>query len=432
MFVENKLSMTNIKMTLTKDRIYCSLLMLLGVFSTLQAFSVFNKTIFSIVLILLSVYILLRRKLYLFNNKLFFGYIIVSFITTGLTFFNDDFETVYLNTAILALLNMVLLYIVGASLVDRKEMSYFIDGFKLSCYIQLVWCLVQIIASRLFNINVNTILFNNILGYSGTFSSLRDGEIVCTGLHWHAANLIPIITVVLLLKTKIIWKILAVLAAVFSQSATMIIALGLVFLFKFAVLIKKVINGGRIINDKNIVSVISIVVCVTILAIIFAPKIIELLSYLIKRIADITSNEAGNSSAVHFRYYTSLPDVFKRASFITIMFGIGLGCSGLIFSSFYGQYEDITWIVESDFVNTLLSNGIIGFVIFYLFIIFLIRKLMLAKRVELAAFIFILLICGITYNLQFVWVVLLEIILAKYYSINGKSYADINVNNCNL
>ena len=75
------------------------------------------------------------------------------------------------------------------------------------------------------------------------------------------------------------------------------------------------------------------------------------------------------------------------------------------------QYSNLSsFVVESDIINTLLSTGIIGFILFYGWLIAIMLK---GKRInwKYTACIGVILIEGIAYEVQMDWVIVFEIIM---------------------
>ena len=120
-------------------------------------------------------------------------------------------------------------------------------------------------------------------------------------------------------------------------------------------------------------------------------------------------------------YYILIPDIIMNNNFINALFGYGLECSGYIYSKMYGQYVGSVWVIESDIVNTLLNVGIIGFVIYYWIIyrIFFVVKANKNKN-KYRLFIVVILLSGITYNIQFNWTFLLILMLYGLAQIDRK------------
>ena len=60
-----------------------------------------------------------------------------------------------------------------------------------------------------------------------------------------------------------------------------------------------------------------------------------------------------------------ISNVVKNSSIIQFLFGYGTGNSGYTMSNLYGQYVDLkSWVVETDVMNQIYSNGIIGFILY--------------------------------------------------------------------
>lgn len=77
----------------------------------------------------------------------------------------------------------------------------------------------------------------------------------------------------------------------------------------------------------------------------------------------------------------------------------------------FGQYAELkSWVVESDVMNQLYSNGIIGFIFYYGFLLYIAIR---GYRLDRRYFILMtgLIITGITYNIQFDWIVYIEFLL---------------------
>ena len=119
----------------------------------------------------------------------------------------------------------------------------------------------------------------------------------------------------------------------------------------------------------------------------------------------------GGSANAHIRYFTAYPNVVKNGSVIQFLFGYGTGNSGYTMSKLYGQYADLkSWVVETDIMNQIYSNGIIGFILYYSFLLYIaIRGYKLNRKYFILMISIIL--AGITYNIQFDWVLFIEFLL---------------------
>ena len=76
------------------------------------------------------------------------------------------------------------------------------------------------------------------------------------------------------------------------------------------------------------------------------------------------------SANAHIRYFTAYSNVVKNGNVIQFLFGYGTGKAGYTMSKLYGQYVNLkSWVVETDVMNRIYSNGIMGVVIYYSFLL---------------------------------------------------------------
>lgn len=397
---------------MNKQKISNVLMLLLGVFSTLQIFELFSLTLFTIFLIITVIYYFSSHTIRLKRN-IFLYYGMACCLTTAFVFINPDFVLSYLHQSIVGFLNMILVLTLYFLIRNKCECNNFIRGFKISCYIQLVWCLCQISLYTIFKIDLNKIIFNDILQMSGEYSYYREGRLVATGLHWHSANLTPILIFLFFSSKNILIKIICIAITYFTQSATQMIAIILSMLYYVFYFFK----NKKVIFDKKRNANFYIVFCgfllvFIVLIVVAMPTITNTIQWLMDRVLQITSSVGGTSSAVHFSYYTRLPFIYSNVSIFTQMFGVGISSSGAIFSSLFNQYIDLIWVVESDFVNILLSQGIIGCILFYLILAKCILEIY-RYNAKYAYMLGVFVVSGFVYNIQFTWVILLELILLK-------------------
>ena len=118
-----------------------------------------------------------------------------------------------------------------------------------------------------------------------------------------------------------------------------------------------------------------------------------------------------SSSAAHFSYYLLYPEVLRRNTFLQSIFGTGYASSGYSISQISGQYASLQHCVtESDFIDILISRGFLGFIIYYIFLLQIALK---GKNVDYRYTIamIVILLQGITYNVQFEYLFFIELIL---------------------
>ena len=291
---------------------------------------------------------------------------------------------------------------------DRSGGDAFLKGFRWSCHVQIGWCLLQLVLFNTLGLDINSILFSG----SELTSHYRGGTLVCTGLHWHAANMIPIFVFYYFHRPKLWNKALAILVAIGTKNATGLIAvilcLGIDALLFFWRSLTRQCSVPR-----KLAAWIMAAVCLLLLAspIVF-PKVWELVEYLLLRLYQATNPSLGNeSSAVHLSYYTLLPKILTHIPQWEVIFGSGIGTSGYRFTQFNGQYPDMIWTVESDFTNILLSTGVVGLVLHGCFLVLLTRRLLRQKQLGWICTLWVLAVCGFVYSNQFLWVFLVELML---------------------
>lgn len=315
---------------------------------------------------------------------------------------SDDFRIGAITGGVLRIL-VLCVY----SLLDEKLALVYTRGFKISCILALIWSYLQEIVYVLTNLDLNNAIFGGLLGINGANSLGAGGEFVPTGFFTHRGTLLPILLFLFFSTSNIYFMLIIVLLAALTRATALI--LGLMVAIGFRVAVYKFENKTNKIQRKQFIAVLAGIFMVISLAVFFNKNIAEIINYVIVRISDATTNKADNSSVVHFLYYKNLPAIISNMDFLHILFGTGMGTSGQHYTWFNGQYANMgAWVVESDYIDILLSQGIIGFMVnAYL----LIRIIVLSKKYkywENIAFIIVIAFVGIMYNLQFNWVIIFE------------------------
>lgn len=391
--------MQNLKFSIKEN-----LFFLLGLFSTIQLLSIAGITVFNLVLIAVGVVFFFQKKIKLNKYSIIFS--TATIITTVLAINNndlsDDFRIGAITGGVLRAL-VLCVYI----LLDEKLALVYTRGFKISCILALIWSYLQEIVYVLTNLDLNNAIFGGILGINGANSLGTGGKFVPTGFFTHRGILLPILLFLFFSTSNIYFILIIVLLAVLTRATALI--LGLMVAIVLRAFAYKFENKTNKIQRKQFISVLACIFMVILFAVFYNKKIAEITNYVIVRITDATTNKADNSSVVHFLYYKNLPAIISNMDFIHILFGTGMGTSGQHYTWFNGQYANMgAWVVESDYIDILLSQGIIGFMVnAYL----LIRIIVLSKKYkywENIAFIIVIAFVGIMYNLQFNWFIVFE------------------------
>ena len=405
------------------------LFFLLGLFSTMQIVTVFNVTLFLVISYITLIYMLITCKKVQIRDHIIVIYLATIVFSFVLNFCMSTLTSGYQIKSIMALINVIviiLIYIMSNN--DRKKTMSFIKGFEWSCKIQLMWCVLQIVCNFFFDKDINNLIFNQILRMTENITQSREGKWVCTGLHWHAANLIPIIVYTYIFSKSLFFKIVSVIIVLFTQNTTSLLAIGLCIAADIFVIVCKVLKTRvkKIASMKLLFLLCAIFLFLCVMNKLW-PYALNKIEQVVYRFTALSGNlkggegDVGVSSLTHLNYYILIPDIIMNNNFINALFGYGLECSGYIYSKMYGQYVGSVWVIESDIVNTLLNVGIIGFVIYYWIIyrIFFVVKANKNKN-KYRLFIVVILLSGITYNIQFNWTFLLILMLYGLAQIDRK------------
>lgn len=387
-------------MKLSKFLLYMS-----GVFSTMYLFSL--KSIpFTLIFAFLYSCLYLLRKCNHFSIKelnLPFLLFILSAVITGVlnrVLWGRKFMIVPIYVYAI-----ILLFFYCISSASFSEAKTFVKGLKLSCVIHVMWCIIQFGAYTFMKLDINKIVFVDILGLVQNASRIQDGKLILSGLCFHPSNLVPTLMLTVFLFDKwYVWAIV-LLISVLSSSSTLIVCMSIAVMYKVIVYIRQ--NYYLIkINQKK---VISATVVIFLAAFVFVKfdfytvaknKFFELMTRLTER--------SDASTVAHMSYYTRLPEIYSHFSILEKLFGWGIGKSGNVFTEYFGMYKSIgDWSIESDPMNFLYSVGIIGALMFYSFLILTMVKGWKVDR-KTGVFIAILLVSGILYAVQYMWVVMLE------------------------
>lgn len=380
---------------------------LLALFSTMQIISVFGVTVFNWLLMLfavISVFKIIGNKLLKTNIGIIPVVLAAAISTLGGVIGNylpDNYRAEGIKQFIWLLCICLVFFYLNSADMKAKKVSAYIAGFKLSCEIQIIWCVLQIISYYGFHQVLNEITFNGIFHAGVEFT---ESSAVC-GLHWHRANLTPILVSYFFINSNIYIRILLFAIAVLSGSTTSQLLIALCFLIVFVQYARR-----RKFKTRQIIA--GIIVLVGIGYLTATGVVSSIIGKVVIKFANITDNDylAGAASKVHVRYYTVLPYIFSRLEPFSVIFGTGLNSSGYAFQKFINQYVNYgVWTIECDVAGILIERGILGFILFYR-MLFRMSKVFLKAKNKMAIIMILIIIGGITYNIQFTWLLLFELV----------------------
>jgi len=301
---------------------------------------------------------------------------------------------------------------------NKSILHLIIKALKVMILAHCLWMPLQYLLYKAFEFDINKFLFVDVFGFLSNASFIRNWTYYPSGLSWHSAVLAPLFVLGLLLFKSLPVRLLILFDAFICGNSTALIGVG----FCVALLIlNKLIRREPLIvwTSKTKKQVIALVIIGTIGGVFFGlfNTVLDKVIYLFMR---LFSPNKDASTEAHLAYYTDYIRVLKGSNIFQIIFGYGSGCSGYPYTVMYNRYTmHGNWSVESDIMSILVGHGIAGFAAFYTFL----GRLAVKggkKDFRYLAFMLPVLLQGFGYNIQWDYVVLIEIIML------GLINADIN------
>ena len=362
------------------------------------------------------------QKLRITRDKLILA-LFITWILSTLFCILSSISLSYKKNSIIAIVFFVPTFFAISIYSKFVKQKSFVDCFKkaliISCTIQLIWCLAQFILYSSMRIDLNQIVFSDILHMVENPSQYKLGVYHPSGMCWHSAFLAPICILAFVLSESYVIKSLAVIDAVVCNNTTALIGICICLMLTVGFALLKFLRTRKKSTSRKAIFVLIVFVLALI------PVLVCTDAFLIvgQKIIDIYERTSGivydgGSANAHIRYYTAFPKVVSSGNILQFLFGYGTGNSGYPISKLFGQYTELkSWAVESDLMHQMYSSGIIGFLLFYGLLLYIsIKGLKIDKRY------FILMIsiiaAGITYNIQFDWVIFIEFVM--YFCVKNK------------
>ena len=380
----------------------------------LVQFGIFN--LFWIVQVLFFLaHTVVIKKLRITKDKIIISLYVVWILSTLLCIVSD-IPMSYKKNSIIAIAFLIPTFFTISFFERYIKSEKFVASIKkaliITCVIQVILCMVQFILYNVAHIDLNQLVFRDIFHMVENPSQYKGGVYHPSGMCWHSAFMAPIVIIAFVLCNSYFIKVLAVADAVICNNATAMIGIGVCLVMSCVFSIVNYLRKTSKTARKR--AFITLVFITTILI----PMLVctDTMSIVYEKIVDIYERATGvvydgGSANAHIRYFTAYPDVVKNGNIVQFLFGYGTGNSGYTMSKLYGQYIELkSWVVETDIMNQLYSNGIVGFILFYGFLLYIaIKGYKLDRRYFVLMMSFIL--AGITYNIQFDWVLYLEFLL---------------------
>lgn len=269
--------------------------------------------------------------------------------------------------------------------LQYKESMY--HAIAILFRINITWGLAQFALYHLFNIRLNTIVFEELFGGSlgsgaayGTWTNFAyfggAGVLRVTGLNYDAAYFGIILALGFILEKKFIWKFLAFICAIISFSRTAIVLIVCILLFDL--LLDDYGKIKRNMYKKGLFKTIGY----TLLAVVIfcfilrnSPRIAESITHVIGRFETIFSGKSTGTNR-HILYFKAALEVnLFSLPIINKLFGIGIFCGGCALRFYSSTIPWLSlsevmklntriWPIEMDYANCILGTGLIGLFVF--------------------------------------------------------------------
>lgn len=396
--------------------------------SSLMVLQIKGRTIFLLLQILFCIYMFITTKKVVIQKSFILIFIMGELLVSlGFAMFSN-IPLSYKKAAVYTTMLMVIIFFVMSYMIYLLKNSVINielikKCLKVMCILQLHWTIVQYVLYEFLNFNINEYIFVKTLRMVDKASAFKAGNyFMPSGFCWHPAVLVPIVVISFFLFKSWYMKLITILVSFLCRNTTalicMMLCIGLVLLRQMFIILKRK-------RFNRILGLCCIVLVIMGLAVAFklgiVEKLIEKIIYIYQRIFGLV-NDHGSGDA-HKRYYTAIMDVVDISNVPQILFGYGLGASGYPFTVLFNQYSGhANWAVESDFMNILYSRGIVGFVAYYGMLAYIAIK-GYKVNYKYTFVIGIITIAGITYNIQFDWLFMINI-LFLYLVQNGYDIFD--------
>lgn len=401
--------------------------------SSLMVLQIAGQSFFLLLQIALCVYMFFITKRVVIEKSFFLLFITVEAIISMAFSILSDMPLSYKKGSVYMTILLVIMYFVSAYviyLLDYKEidMNFIKMCIKVMFIVQMHWTIIQYVLFTVMGIDINNIIFVETLGMVKEASAYKVGNyFMPSGFCWHPSVLVPIVVLSYFMFESYYLKILTLLTAFLCRNSTALICILLCIGVSILRYIVEILRTKKV--RKNVLILFILMITLG-FGVAYSTGILDMIIdkivYLLQRIFGLV-NDHGSGDA-HRRYYTEYFNVVDNSSIPQVLFGYGIGCSGYPFTEMFGQYGNhASWAVESDIMNILISRGIVGFVLYYGMLFYIaIRGFKISYKYLCTTF--ILIIGGITYNIQFDWLFFINIFM--FYCVNkGINWFDSSESN---
>lgn len=334
-----------------------------------------------------------------------------------------DFQIVHQNVVKSYLLNSVIYLVIFILLFNCNEdyvtecTNGYARGIIYAARIQAVWGIFQLVLQYGAGININEILFVDILHSTNSrdwimgFFSGNSWNMRITGLNFENSMFALVVCLGAVLEKKNIWKIVLLIVAVLSLSRTgWVMVVGYLCILAIRTVASRfVLEKKKVVKD---ISAVVIAISALVMAYVKVPAIRRQVTNILLRASD--TGAVSISGQRHLLYYPYGFDIWlTRSNILQMLFGYGMRCSGVAFSEQpdicniigIGSYSS-AWAVECDVIGLLLGGGICTFLSYYI-------EMFKNIKTKYGDAIIVLLIGGITYHYHSISYVIFLMMIAS-------------------
>ncbi len=347
--------------------------------------------------------------------------VFLSFILSAISAEINQMPEAYLKLSRSSALMAVPLYFAAAYLgADMKRSVKLMELLKLVLkgitLLQVLWILLQFLLYRLFKIDINQVIFHDILHQEGLVSFYRE-RFYPAGFTWHGGSIAPLLVLAFVLFKNPVIRLVVLAESFLVGSSTAIVGvLAALFLTILLGLIRREYTIARIrafFRKKNIWKMVlgAVLIAVFVFAFIRMNLWAVVKGRMLYLMLRMKNTDFDGSTQIHIRYFTDFPQIFRNSSWTERIFGYGNYSSGYPFQIYFGQYKWMeTFVAECDFINILVSRGIYGFLVYYIFLgILAVRGLKKDSRYFI--FTIAVVLQGAGYNVQWQYIFMTEILM---------------------
>ena len=394
---------------------YGWILFLMTFFSSLVVFQLSGRTWFLFLQILFCIIMLMSTKKFSFLPFSLINIIFLAMIISALSGLIGNQIFSYKKAAVVMAIYMIPMYFTAtycySLMIKRNDiLQIIVLAFKAMSFVQITWIPIQYVFYHLLGIDLNKLIFVNLFHFLENASFVRDWVWYPSGLTWHSAVLAPLFVISFFLFKNLPLKLLIIIDAVICGNSTAFIGVIICLSLYLAFLLLERLNQGKF-RINPILMMGSIIVFLIVILLLYKLGLLKVLAerilYLWMR---LFGNQSDASTSAHMQYYFDYITVLKKSNIFQILFGYGEGCSGYTISQIYNRYTGLgNWAVECDFVNIALNRGIVGFILYYIFLLNLSFK-GLKKDKRYFIVMIAILIQGFGYNVQWDYILFIELI----------------------